>query len=79
MIRRLVDYVPESEPAGPMLVLEAFTDSLWDARNARPFTTKEIKWIMKGVLLGIFTVHMKGLVYTGKTECQINSQNWLQN
>ncbi|GLA58827.1 hypothetical protein AtubIFM54640_008934 [Aspergillus tubingensis] len=64
MIRRLVDYVPESEPAGPMLVLEAFTDSLWDARNARPFTTKEIKWIMKGVLLGIFTVHMKGLVYT---------------
>ncbi|GLB07481.1 hypothetical protein AtubIFM57258_002822 [Aspergillus tubingensis] len=64
MIRRLVDYVPESEPAGPMLVLEAFTDSLWDARNARPFTTKEIKCIMKGVLLGIFTVHMKGLVYT---------------
>ncbi|PWY75624.1 kinase-like protein [Aspergillus eucalypticola CBS 122712] len=50
MIRRLVDYVPESEPSGPMMVLEAFTDSLWDARN--------------GVLLGIFTVHMKGLVYT---------------
>ncbi|SPB46077.1 unnamed protein product [Aspergillus niger] len=64
MIRKLVDYVPESEPSGPMMVLEAFTDSLWDARNVRPFTTKEIKWIMKGVLLGIFTVHMKGLVYT---------------
>ncbi|PYH29033.1 kinase-like protein [Aspergillus neoniger CBS 115656] len=64
MIRRLVDYVPESELAGPMMVFEAFTDSLWDARNARPFTTKEIKWIMKGVLLGIYTVHMKGLVYT---------------
>ncbi|GKZ73022.1 hypothetical protein AnigIFM60653_005164 [Aspergillus niger] len=64
MIRRLVDYVPESETSGPMMVLEAFTDSLWDARNVRPFTTKEIKWIMKGVLLGIFTVHMKGLVYT---------------
>lgn len=77
MIRRLVDYVPESEPVGPMMVLEAFTDSLWDARNARPFTAKEIKWIMKGVLLGIYTVHMRGLVYTGKTECQINSQNWL--
>ncbi|CAK46226.1 hypothetical protein CBS115988_157 [Aspergillus niger] len=64
MIRKLVDYVPESEPSGLMMVLEAFTDSLWDARNVRPFTTKEIKWIMKGVLLGIFTVHMKGLVYT---------------
>ncbi|GKZ91495.1 hypothetical protein CBS63078_6349 [Aspergillus niger] len=64
MIRKLVDYVPESEPSGLMMVLEAFTDSLWDARNMRPFTTKEIKWIMKGVLLGIFTVHMKGLVYT---------------
>ncbi|KAL7655227.1 hypothetical protein ACMYSQ_007182 [Aspergillus niger] len=68
MIRKLVDYVPESEPSGLMMVLEAFTDSLWDARNVRPFTTKEIKWIMKGVLLGIFTVHMKGLVYTGKNK-----------
>lgn len=68
MIRTLLDYVPDSEPGGPMMVLDAFTDSLWGARNARSFTTKEIKWIMKGVLLGIFTVHMKGLVYTG--ECQ---------
>ncbi|GKZ28934.1 hypothetical protein AbraIFM66950_001892 [Aspergillus brasiliensis] len=64
MIRRLVDYVPDSEPTGPMMVLEAFTNSLWDARNARSFTAKEIKWIMKGILLGIFTVHMKGLFYT---------------
>ncbi|KAL3261673.1 hypothetical protein ABHI18_003550 [Aspergillus niger] len=64
MIRRLIDYVPESEPSGPMMALEAFTDSLWDARKVRPFTAKEIKWIMNGVLLGIFTVHMKGLVYT---------------
>jgi protein kinase len=68
MIRTLVDYVPDSEPGGPMMVLEAFTDSLWEARNARSFTAKETKWIMKGVLLGIFTVHMKGLVYTGKNE-----------
>lgn len=71
MIRQLVDYVPDSEPGGPMMVLEAFTDSLWGARHARPFTIKEIKWIMKGVLLGIFTVHMKVLVYTGKTEALI--------
>lgn len=66
MIRQLVDYIPDSQPGGPMMVLEAFTDSLWDARNTRPFTTKEIKWVMKGILLGIFTVHMKGLVYTGR-------------
>ncbi|KAI1938656.1 hypothetical protein LOZ66_003459 [Ophidiomyces ophidiicola] len=50
MIRRLVDYIPDLEPGGPMMVLEAFTNSLWDARNSRPFTAKEIKWIMKGVL-----------------------------
>jgi male germ cell-associated kinase len=68
MIRRIVDYIPKSEPGGPMMVLEEFTDSLWEARNMRPFTTKEIKWVMKGILLGIFTVHMKGLVYTGKNE-----------
>ncbi|PGG98582.1 CMGC protein kinase [Blastomyces parvus] len=64
MIQKLVDFVPDSEPGGPMMVLEAFTDSLWEARNARPFSTKEIKWIVKSVLLGIYTVHMKGLVYT---------------
>ncbi|KAL1851584.1 hypothetical protein Plec18170_006404 [Paecilomyces lecythidis] len=64
MTRRLVDYIPDSEPGGPMMVLEAFTDTLWEARNARPFTMNEIKWIMKGILLGIFTVHLKGLVYT---------------
>ncbi|RHZ56453.1 hypothetical protein CDV55_105419 [Aspergillus turcosus] len=64
MIRTLVDYIPDSEPGGPMMVLEAFTDSLWEARHARRFTKEEVKWIMKGILLGIFTVHMKGLVYT---------------
>lgn len=68
MIRTLVDYIPDSEPGGPMMVLEAFTDSLWEARNARRFTKEEVKWIMKGILLGIFTVHTKGLVYTGKSE-----------
>jgi hypothetical protein len=66
MIRKLVDFVPDSNPGGPMMILDAFTDSLWEARNARLFTLKEIKWVMKGVLLGIFTVHMKGLVYTGE-------------
>lgn len=68
MIRTLLDYIPDSKPDGPMIVLEAFTDSLWEARHARQFTKAEVKWIMKGILLGIFTVHMKGLVYTGKSE-----------
>lgn len=66
MIRQLVDYIPDSQPVGLMMVLEAFTDSLWDARNTRSFTTKEIKLVMKGILLGVCTVHMKGLVYTGR-------------
>ncbi|XHG07738.1 hypothetical protein AWENTII_010874 [Aspergillus wentii] len=47
MIRKIVDYIPNSEHVGSMIVLEAFTDSLWEARNARSFTEKEIKWIMK--------------------------------
>ena len=66
MIQALVDYIPDSEPGRPMMVPEAFTNSLWEGRNARPLTTKEIKWIMKVVLLGIFTIHMKGLVHTGE-------------
>lgn len=68
MIRMLVDYIPDSEPSGPMIVLKAFIDSLWEARNTRPFITKEIKWVIKGILLGIFIVHIKGLGYTGKNE-----------
>jgi hypothetical protein len=68
MVRHMVDLVPESEPGvPPMMVLEPFQKTMWDARTTRPFSTREIKWIMKGVLLGILTVHRKGLVYTGLT------------
>lgn len=28
MIQTLVDYIPDSEPSGPMIVLKAFTNSL---------------------------------------------------
>ncbi|PYH71211.1 uncharacterized protein BO88DRAFT_423961 [Aspergillus vadensis CBS 113365] len=55
-------------------IIRPFTDSLWDARDSRPFTTNEIKWIMKGVLLGIYTVHFKGLVYTANLTCFIISK-----
>lgn len=66
MVRPMVDYVPSSEPGGPLMILKPFEQTLWEARNTRPFSVPEIKWIMKGVLLGLYTVHMKGLVYTGE-------------
>ncbi|KAL1963489.1 hypothetical protein VTN77DRAFT_8070 [Rasamsonia byssochlamydoides] len=64
IIRPLIDFVPNSEPAGAMMILQPFQETLWEARNTRPFTAREIKWVMKGVLLAIYTVHVKGLVYT---------------
>jgi serine/threonine protein kinase len=65
MLRRMVDFVPKTNDMKPMMILEPFQKTLWASRTTRPFSTKEIKWIMKGVLLGIMTVHRKGLVYTG--------------
>ncbi|KAK5628457.1 hypothetical protein RRF57_004172 [Xylaria bambusicola] len=64
MIRPMVDFLPSSESGGPMMVLKPYEQTLWDARNTRPMTTSEVKWIMEGVLC-IMTVHQKGLVYTG--------------
>ncbi|KAJ8129925.1 hypothetical protein O1611_g3705 [Lasiodiplodia mahajangana] len=64
MIRRMVDFLPFSATDDPMMVLAPFGQTLWDARNARPMTTSEIKWIMEGVLLGIRTSHQRGLVHT---------------
>ncbi|KAI8945430.1 kinase-like domain-containing protein [Xylaria longipes] len=64
MIRPMVDLIPSSATDEPMMVLKPFEQTLWEARNARPMTTSEIKWIMEGVLLGLQTVHQKGLVYT---------------
>jgi hypothetical protein len=33
MIRKIVDLIPNSDVSGPMLVLQPFEESLWDARN----------------------------------------------
>ncbi|EFR05477.1 hypothetical protein MGYG_08490 [Nannizzia gypsea CBS 118893] len=63
MIRQLVDYISESESCGPMIVLQTFTHFLWETRHPSESSLREIKWILKCALLGIFTVHMKGLVY----------------
>ncbi|KAI0543972.1 kinase-like domain-containing protein [Xylaria curta] len=64
MIRPVVDFIPSAAADEPMIVLKPFEQTLWDARNARPMTTSEIKWIMEGVLLGIQTIHQRGLVHT---------------
>lgn len=67
MIRALMDYIPASEPEGPMMVFEPFRKTLWNARTTRAFTTREIKWVMKNILFGLRTIHRKELVYTGTT------------
>lgn len=65
MVRHMVDFIPEAEVGTPIMILEPFQKTLWDARLTRPFTRQEIKWIMKGCLLGIMTVHREGYVHTG--------------
>lgn len=69
MIRPMVDFLPSSDMADdePMMVLKPFEQTLWEARHARPMTTAEIKWIMEGVMLGLGTIHRRGLVHTGRS------------
>jgi protein kinase len=65
-IRRMVDYAPVSDTtSSPVIILEAFEQTLWDVRNTRQLSSKEIKWIMKAVLLALWTIHREGLVYSG--------------
>ena len=66
MLRKLVDFVPGSESTRPLMILEPMPITLWEARNTRPLTRQEIKWVMKGVLLDIAMVHVKGLVPPNK-------------
>ncbi|KAK5125015.1 hypothetical protein LTR85_001206 [Meristemomyces frigidus] len=69
LIRPMLDFVPETEQYPPAMVLRAFEETLWTARTRRAFTSKEIKWIMKAVILAVWTIHRKGLVYSDlKTE-----------
>ncbi len=63
-IRQMIDFVPQSGAAPAMMVLQAFEKSLWNARNKRPMTMDEIKWIMKAVLIALWTIHREGLVYS---------------
>lgn len=71
-IRTMVDFIPRTTPSGtepaldaePVMVLQAFEKTLWSARLQRPFTDNEVKWIMKAVIIGLWTIHCKGLVYS---------------
>ena len=65
MIRHMVDFALEADTTRPMMILEPFQKTLWDARTTRPFNTHEIKWIMQGVLIALLNIHRKGLVFTG--------------
>ena len=64
-IRKMIDFVPSAAGVEPKIVLQAFEKTLWTARTERPMTSNEIKWIMKAVIIGLWTVHREGLVYSG--------------
>ncbi|EPE30277.1 Protein kinase-like (PK-like) [Glarea lozoyensis ATCC 20868] len=64
LIRKMEDLIPETNESPPIIVLEAFEQILWEARNSRPLTIAQIRWIMKGVLLVLWTIHREGLVYS---------------
>lgn len=64
-IRQMIDYIPSLGEEEPKIVLQAFQKTLWTARTQRPMTSNEIKWIMKAVILGLWTVHREGFVYSG--------------
>ena len=64
-IRQMVDFIPSATGTKPKMVLQAFEKTLWTARMQRPMASSEIKWIMKAVIVAIWTVHRKGFVYSG--------------
>jgi len=68
LIRPLLDFVPgcSAKDLPPWMVLEGFEKTLWTARQRRELSLEEIRWIMKDVLLGLWTIHREGLVYSGK-------------
>lgn len=65
-IRRQIDRIPPVKEKGspPVLVLEIFQTTLWQARARRPLARLEIVAIMKGILEALKDVHANGLVYS---------------
>lgn len=66
-IRPMIDYIPAcpKNQLPPKMVLQGFEKTLWTARLRRALTRDEIKWIMKDVLIGLWTIHREGLVHSG--------------
>lgn len=66
-IRRMVDFALgcSSTSSPPWMVLEGYEKTLWTARLRRRLSFEEIRWIMKAVLIGLWTIHRQGLVYSG--------------
>jgi len=66
-IRSLIDFAPgcSSQDMPHWMVLEGFEKTLWTARLRRELSFREIRWIMKAVLLGLWTIHQEGFVYSG--------------
>lgn len=65
-IRKQIDRIPpvKETKSPPVLVLEIFQTTLWQARTKRPLSRLEIVAIMKGVLEALRDIHAKGLVYS---------------
>ncbi|KAK5126891.1 hypothetical protein LTR85_008249 [Meristemomyces frigidus] len=64
-IRKQVDRIPpvKGEGSPPILVLEIFETTLWQARTKRPFSKDEVQSVAKSILQGLKEVHDRGLVY----------------
>ena len=70
-VRGLVDLVRLQQPCeegmgvGEYMVLEPFEKTLWMARLTRGLSRREIKWVMRGSLMGLREIHERGLVHCG--------------
>ena len=68
-VRGLVDVIPREgigDGVGTAyMVLEPFEKTLWMARMTRGLSGREIKWVMRGSLMGLREIHERGLVHCG--------------
>ena len=59
------------EPADPpAIILKYLDDDLLAASNATKLNRKEIKYVSKGILESLKTLHEEGYVHTGKQYMQ---------
>ncbi|KAF2174025.1 hypothetical protein M409DRAFT_16299 [Zasmidium cellare ATCC 36951] len=65
-IRKQIDRIPpvKENSSPPVLILEMFQMTLWQARAKRPLSRLEIAAIVKGILEALQVIHANGLVYS---------------